>query len=137
MATTKKKKKDMVFMRKRNCVKCGSKVKKGYCTDETCPFSDATQDKPIHIPGFDPPIPNMKDPKTAAKVRAFLKKKMADGKSKSYLVTWTIDIEADSADEAAAQAFRIQQDPETEADHFKVKDKATGKISHVNAKSVW
>lgn len=91
--------------------------------------------KAIHVPGFDPPIPNMKDPKTAARVKAFIKKQKADAKPKSYLVTWTIDIEANSPEEAAIEALRIQQDLDSEADHFEVKLKSTGKVSRINAKT--
>ena len=37
-----------------------------------------------------------------------------------YKVTWTIEIEAESATEAAAEARRIQLDPESAATHFVV-----------------
>jgi hypothetical protein len=37
-----------------------------------------------------------------------------------YRVIWEIDIEADSAQEAAEQALIIQQNPESEAKHFTV-----------------
>lgn len=33
--------------------------------------------------------------------------------STQYLVTWTIDIEADSPEEAATRAMIIQRDPES------------------------
>jgi hypothetical protein len=60
------------------CVKCGSPIKKGYCVDETCPFSDSIRQRewleyckningPVHIPGFNPPIPNMKNKAIAKK----------------------------------------------------------------------
>lgn len=39
---------------------------------------------------------------------------------KSYLVTWRIDIEADSPEEAAAQALIIQRDAESIATCFEV-----------------
>jgi hypothetical protein len=40
----------------------------------------------------------------------------------TYLVTWTIDIEADSPREAAVAALRIQRDPESIATVFKVQE---------------
>jgi hypothetical protein len=40
----------------------------------------------------------------------------------SYLVTWTIDIDADTPREAAEKAFRIQQDPDTVALFFTVRE---------------
>ena len=52
----------------------------------------------------------------------------------TYLVTWTIDIDAESPEEAAVEALRIQQDPESEADHFEVKNQKTKKVTAVNAK---
>lgn len=43
---------------------------------------------------------------------------------KSYRVVWEIDLDADSPQEAAAQALAIQKDtyPGTLADHFSVWD---------------
>lgn len=38
----------------------------------------------------------------------------------TYLVTWKIDIEADNAEEAAAQALICQRDPESTATVFEV-----------------
>lgn len=38
----------------------------------------------------------------------------------TYLVTWRIDIEADSPEEAAAQALATQRDPESTATVFDV-----------------
>ena len=52
---------------------------------------------------------------------------------KSYLVTWKIDIDADSPEEAAIKALQIQRDQESEADHFEIKDKKTKKVKRVNA----
>ena len=43
-----------------------------------------------------------------------------------YLVTWTIDIDADSPEEAATEAANIQADPESCALFFDVKDQDTG-----------
>lgn len=40
----------------------------------------------------------------------------------NYLVSWHIDIEADSPEEAAEQALQIQIDPESLATHFVVQD---------------
>ncbi len=39
---------------------------------------------------------------------------------KTYLVTWRIDIDADSPEEAAAQALTIQRDIESTAAVFEV-----------------
>ena len=41
---------------------------------------------------------------------------------KSYLVTWKIDIEADTPEEAAMQALIIHRDTESAAQHFSVTD---------------
>jgi len=54
---------------------------------------------------------------------------------KSFLVTWKIDIEAETPEEAAIEALRIQQDMESEATHFEVKDKKTNKVKEVDAKT--
>lgn len=43
-----------------------------------------------------------------------------------YLVSWNINISAANAQEAAAEALRIQREPESIATVFLVKDKATG-----------
>jgi hypothetical protein len=43
--------------------------------------------------------------------------------SKQYLVEWRIDIEADSPREAAEEAFRIMQEPDTSATCFDVIEK--------------
>lgn len=40
--------------------------------------------------------------------------------ARTYLVTWEIDIEADSPREAAEKALRIQRDPESIATVFAV-----------------
>jgi len=37
-----------------------------------------------------------------------------------YKVTWTIDIDAESFEDAARQALEIQRDPESIATHFVV-----------------
>ena len=42
----------------------------------------------------------------------------------SYVVTWVIDLEADSADEAAILARDIQLDPDSMATVFEVTDEA-------------
>lgn len=46
--------------------------------------------------------------------------------SKKYLVVWTIDIEADTAQEAAKKARDIQLDPESWATAFEVMGDETG-----------
>ena len=43
-----------------------------------------------------------------------------------YLVTWRIDMEADSPDEAAARALIVQRDPESTAVVFEVSDTSSG-----------
>ena len=43
-----------------------------------------------------------------------------------YLVTWTIDIEAESAEEAAEEALKIQRDPHSEATFFSVRKGSAG-----------
>lgn len=45
-----------------------------------------------------------------------------------YKVVWTIDIEANSPQEAAKQALLIQRDKGSEATAFEVKDPNTGKV---------
>jgi hypothetical protein len=39
-----------------------------------------------------------------------------------YRVIWTIDLNADSPEDAARQALAIHRDPESIATHFEVKD---------------
>ena len=41
-----------------------------------------------------------------------------------YKVTWTIDIDAESFEDAARQALEIQQDTESIATHFIVQDES-------------
>lgn len=48
-----------------------------------------------------------------------------------YQVNWTIDIDANSPEEAACLAQEIQRDPKSWATHFEVYD-ATGRITEVN-----
>lgn len=84
---------------------------------------------PLHVPGFNPPVPNMQNKATVKKVKAFLKK---ETKPKSYLVTWRIDIEAENEIEAAKQALNIQRQEGSEATYFEVKDKTTKKIKDVD-----
>lgn len=43
-----------------------------------------------------------------------------------YLVTWRIDMEADSPDEAAARALIVQRDSESTAVVFEVSDTSSG-----------
>jgi hypothetical protein len=49
-----------------------------------------------------------------------------------YLVTWKIDIEDDSPEEAARQALEIMQDKTSEALTFTVKKWSTGEETYVN-----
>jgi hypothetical protein len=56
-------------------------------------------------------------------VQQWLSKMSGTGRRKEmpeYLVTWSIDIEADSEEEAAKQAQEIQRDPESTATVFSV-----------------
>jgi hypothetical protein len=55
---------------------------------------------------------------------------------KRYLVTWTIDMDADSPEEAAACAFRIQRDASSIATCFDVTDSETGQIKAVDVQEV-
>jgi len=48
-----------------------------------------------------------------------------------YVVTWEIDIGAESPREAAELAFQIMQDRNMEAQYFDVTE-ATGRIHHVD-----
>jgi len=50
----------------------------------------------------------------------------------SYLVSWTIDIEADSHEEAAIEAMKIQRDPNSEAGFFEVTEQATRQVKPVD-----
>lgn len=58
---------------------------------------------------------------------------------KEYLVTWVIEIDADDPRQAAAMAKEIQEDPDSTATIFNVKDKKTGKEVSVEpgADGVW
>ena len=49
-----------------------------------------------------------------------------------YLVTWRIDIEADTAEEAALAAVAIQRKPGSTAVVFEVKDKRTGATAKID-----
>ena len=53
---------------------------------------------------------------------------------KTYLVTWTIDIEADAPEEAAAQALIIQRDndPANTATVFSVQEHGSGETVTVD-----
>lgn len=52
--------------------------------------------------------------------------------TKQYLVTWVIDLEASSPEEAAKLALEIQRDKTSEALAFTVKQQATGEESDIN-----
>lgn len=49
---------------------------------------------------------------------------------KSYLISWEIDLHADSPREAAEKAFEIQRDPASEALFFEVIEHGTNE--HIN-----
>jgi hypothetical protein len=50
----------------------------------------------------------------------------------SYLVTWKINVEAETADEAARRALEIQRDPDSTATVFDVVDEETGESETIN-----
>ena len=54
-----------------------------------------------------------------------------DMATKSYLVVWKIDIEAENPEEAATQALITQRDPESVATVFEVDDRE-GNVTHVD-----
>lgn len=45
-----------------------------------------------------------------------------------YLVTWEIELDADSPEEAAEVAREIHRDPDSLATHFEVIDSVTGRV---------
>lgn len=47
----------------------------------------------------------------------------------NYFVKWTIDIEADSPEEAAQKALEIQRNPESIATCFSVKETTPGNLN--------
>ena len=51
-----------------------------------------------------------------------------------YLVTWEIDMDGDSPEEAACKALIVQRDndPANAANFFTVKDKQTGEVTNVD-----
>jgi hypothetical protein len=49
-----------------------------------------------------------------------------------YLVTWMIDVESDTAEDAAREALRIQRKPDSIATVFTVTDKTTGAATDVD-----
>lgn len=51
---------------------------------------------------------------------------------KRYLVSWTIDFWANSADEAAEEALRIQRDPNSIATVFRVRDMENNNVCMVD-----
>ena len=48
-----------------------------------------------------------------------------------YRVTWIIDLDAESFEDAAEKALEIQRDPESLATHFLIQDQ------HGNDREVW
>lgn len=51
---------------------------------------------------------------------------------KHYLVSWSIDIAADSPEEAAKKAQDIQRDPESTATYFDVLDVLSGETKQID-----
>ncbi len=91
--------------------------------------------QPLHVPGFDPPIPNLENKAVAKRLKK--QKSLWDivAKQKNFLVTWTIDIEADNAIDAARQARLIQCDPESWVLYFMVKNKKTKRTKKKTSKA--
>ncbi len=57
---------------------------------------------------------------------------MSDNKAhKTYLVTWEIEIDAESPRQAAARALKIQRDPESTALEFKVDGQSVDLLYYV------
>ena len=56
---------------------------------------------------------------------------------KEYLVTWQIEIYADSAEEAAREALEIQRDQESIANVFTVSDEETIDFYQTAADEFW
>lgn len=54
------------------------------------------------------------------------------GEVKTYIVTWKIDMETDTPEEAAARALICQRDPQSTATVFEVTDKDTGETVTVD-----
>lgn len=50
----------------------------------------------------------------------------------NYLVTWEIELEANSPEEAAKEAMKFQRDPDGWASMFTVWDTKTGKSEDVD-----
>jgi hypothetical protein len=50
----------------------------------------------------------------------------------SYIVTWSIDIEADTPEHAAVAALAIQRNPESTAVVFEIIDRAGGHATTVD-----
>jgi hypothetical protein len=55
----------------------------------------------------------------------------------TYRITWTIDIEADTPEQAAARALRIQRNPDSIAVVFEVVDEATKELTTVDLHEGW
>jgi hypothetical protein len=51
---------------------------------------------------------------------------------KEYRIRWEIDLSADSPEEAALEALRIQQDPESLATEFEVTDRGTDQTTIID-----
>ena len=54
----------------------------------------------------------------------------------SYLVTWEIDVEAESAEEAAKEALKIQRDPCSEATCFTVRKGSASPVESIDVGEV-
>lgn len=53
-----------------------------------------------------------------------------------FLLTWKIDIDADTAEEAVEQALEIQRDPFSSAVHFIVLNKETGEETDIDGEEL-
>lgn len=54
----------------------------------------------------------------------------------NYLITWTVEIDAESFEDAALQALGIQRDPLSIATCFKVQSLVTGETKHLDVEDV-
>ena len=45
-----------------------------------------------------------------------------EGGNMEFVVTWVIELDAESAEEAARKALEVQRDAESVATHFRVRD---------------
>ena len=54
----------------------------------------------------------------------------------NYFITWAVEIDAESFEDAALQALGIQRDPLSIATCFKVQSATTRKIKHLDVEDI-